>query len=145
MLTFKGGLLITNLHGFLGIYSLTYTESIYVSFFSIILMINSFNLIDGVDGLAGSIGLVACLLFGTFFLINNVIPYAVLAFSICGSLLAFLVYNFPPAKIFMGDSGSTLLGLVCSVLAVKFVQEPAITVNFTTPAIAFGFLLLPLL
>jgi len=103
MLTFKGGLLITNLHGFLGIYALTYVESIYVSFFSIILLINSFNLLDGVDGLAGSIGLVACLLFGTYFLMDNVIPYAVLAFSICGSLLAFLVYNFPPAKIFMGE------------------------------------------
>ena len=148
MLTFKGGLLITDLHGFLGIYTLTYAESIYISFFSIILLINSFNLLDGVDGLAGSIGLVACLLFGTFFLINNVIPYAVLAFSVCGSLLAFLVYNFPPAKIFMGDSGSTLLGLACSVLAIKFVQEPAIEANFlnhSAPAIAFGFLLIPLL
>jgi len=148
MLTFKGGLLITNLHGFLGIYALTYVESIYVSFFSIILLINSFNLLDGVDGLAGSIGLVACLLFGTYFLMDNVIPYAVLAFSICGSLLAFLVYNFPPAKIFMGDSGSTLLGLVCSILAIKFVENPAIQANFnnySAPAIAFGFLLIPLL
>lgn len=148
MLTLKGGLLITNLHGFLGIYSLTGFESINVSFFCIILLINSFNLLDGVDGLAGSIGLVASLLFGTFFLMNNAIPYAVLAFSICGSLLAFLVYNFPPAKIFMGDSGSTLLGLVCGVLAIKFVEDPRIQVNFinnATPAIAFGFLLIPLL
>ncbi|MEP6514499.1 MAG: MraY family glycosyltransferase, partial [Parafilimonas sp.] len=148
MLTFKGSLLITNLHGFLGIYSLTHFESIYVTFFSIILLINSFNLLDGVDGLAGSIGLVACLLFGIFFLMNNAIPYAVIAFSICGSLLAFLVYNFPPAKIFMGDSGSTLLGLVCGVLAIKFVEDPGIQTNFinhSTPAIAFGFLLIPLL
>jgi len=147
MLTFKGGLLITSLHGFLGIYSLTNFESIYISFFSILLLINSFNLLDGVDGLAGSIGLVACLLFGTFFLMNNAIPYAVLAFSICGSLLAFLVYNFPPAKIFMGDSGSTLLGLVCGVLAIKFVEDPGLPANLnqSTPAIAFGFLLIPLL
>jgi len=148
MLTFKGGVLITNLHGFFGIYTLTHFESIYISFFSIILLINSFNLLDGVDGLAGSIGLIACLLFGTFFLMNGVIPYAVLAFAICGSLLAFLVYNFPPAKIFMGDSGSTLIGLVCAVLAIKFVEDPAVQVNFinhSTPAIAFGFLLIPLL
>ncbi len=144
----KGNLLVTNLHGFLDMYALTHTESIYISFFTIILLINAFNLLDGVDGLAGSIGLVACLFFGTFFLINNVLPYAVLSFSIAGALLAFLMYNFPPAKIFMGDSGSTLIGLICSVLAIRFVENPTIQINLTdysTPAIAFGFLLIPLM
>jgi len=148
MLTFKAGLLITDLHGFAGIHSLSYTESIYVSFFTIILLINSFNLIDGVDGLAGSIGFISCLLFGTFFFMNHVLTYAVLAFAVCGALLAFLKYNFPPAKIFMGDSGSTLIGLMCSILAIKFIENPAIQSNFfneATPAIAFGFLLVPLL
>lgn len=148
VLTLKGNLLVTSLHGFLGIYSLTHTESIYISFFTIILLINAFNLLDGVDGLAASIGLVACLFFGTFFLINNVLPYAVLAFSIAGALLAFLMYNFPPAKIFMGDSGSTLIGLICSVLAIKFVENNAIGINlanYSTPVIAFGFLLIPLM
>ncbi|MEO8711186.1 MAG: MraY family glycosyltransferase [Parafilimonas sp.] len=148
MLTLKGNLLITNLHGFVGIHALTHIESIYVSFFTIILLINSFNLIDGVDGLAGSIGLVTCMLFGIFFFINDVMPYAVLAFSIFGALLAFLMYNFPPAKIFMGDSGSTLIGLMCAILAIKFIEDPSIQSNFmdhSTPAIAFGFLLIPLM
>lgn len=148
MLTIKGNLLVTNLHGFLGIYSLSHVESVYISFFTIILLINAFNLLDGVDGLAASIGLIACLFFGVFFIINNVMPYAVLAFSISGSLLAFLMYNFPPAKIFMGDSGSTLIGLICSMLAIKFVEIPSIQfklINYSTPAIAFGLLLIPLL
>lgn len=148
VLTLKGGLIVTNLHGFFGIYTLTHTESIYISFFTIILLINAFNLLDGVDGLAASIGLAACLLFGTFFLINNALAYAVLAFSIAGSLLAFLMYNFPPAKIFMGDSGSTLIGLICSMLAIKFVENSNIQLNlshYATPAVAFGFLLIPLL
>jgi UDP-GlcNAc:undecaprenyl-phosphate GlcNAc-1-phosphate transferase len=148
VLTLKGGLLVTNLHGFLGMNALTHTESVYISFFTIILLINAFNLLDGVDGLAASIGLVACLFFGVFFLINNVVPYAVLAFSIAGALLAFLMYNFPPAKIFMGDSGSTLIGLICSMLAIKFVENPAVQLNlsgYATPAIAFGFLLIPLM
>jgi UDP-N-acetylmuramyl pentapeptide phosphotransferase/UDP-N-acetylglucosamine-1-phosphate transferase len=148
MLTLKGNLLITSFHGFLGIHELTHLESIYVSFFTIILLINSFNLIDGVDGLAGSIGFISCLLFGTFFFINNAIPYSVLAFSICGALLAFLMYNFPPAKIFMGDSGSTLIGLMTAILAIKFIENSGIQSNFvsqSTPAIAFGFLLIPLL
>jgi UDP-N-acetylmuramyl pentapeptide phosphotransferase/UDP-N-acetylglucosamine-1-phosphate transferase len=80
-------------------------------FFTIILLINSFNLIDGIDGLAASLGFIACLFFGTFFFLNGAVSYAVLSFSICGALLGFLMYNFPPAKIFMGDSGSTLIGL----------------------------------
>ncbi len=148
VLTIKGNLLVTDMHGFLGIHSLTHAESICISFFTILLLINAFNLLDGVDGLAASVGLVVCLLFGIFFLMNNVTPYAVLAFSISGSLLAFLMYNFPPAKIFMGDSGSTLIGLICSMLAIKFVENPIIQFNLTnysTPAIAFGFLLIPLL
>ncbi len=148
ILTVKANLLITNLHGFLGIYALSYTESLYVSFFTITLLINSFNLIDGVDGLAGSIGFVSCLLFGTFFLMNNLIHYAVLSFCVCGALLAFLRYNFSPAKIFMGDSGSTLIGLIASILAIKFVESTPIQSIFAhnvVPAIAFGFLMIPLL
>ena len=148
MLTFKGNLLITDLHGFLGVHTLTYAESIYISFFSILLLINSFNLIDGVDGLAGSIGFIACLLFGVFFLKNNIISYAILSFSMCGALLAFLMYNFPPAKIFMGDSGSTLIGLMTAILSIKFIENASIQANFAnqaTPVIAFGFLLIPLM
>jgi UDP-N-acetylmuramyl pentapeptide phosphotransferase/UDP-N-acetylglucosamine-1-phosphate transferase len=148
VLTLKGNLLVTSLHGFLGIYALTHSASLYISFFAIILLINAFNLLDGVDGLAASVGLVASLFFGVFFLMNNVLPYAVLAFSLAGALLAFLMYNFPPAKIFMGDSGSTLIGLICSMLAIKFVESSAIQKSFSdysTPAVAFGFLLIPLL
>jgi UDP-N-acetylmuramyl pentapeptide phosphotransferase/UDP-N-acetylglucosamine-1-phosphate transferase len=132
----------------LGIYELTHIESIYVSFFTIILLINSFNLIDGIDGLAASLGFIACLFFGTFFFLNGAIPYAVLSFSICGALLGFLMYNFPPAKIFMGDSGSTLIGLMTAILAIRFIENPVIQANFnvqSTPAIAFGFLLIPLM
>jgi len=148
MLTLKAGLLITNLHGFLGIYELTNMGSICVSFFTIILLINSFNLIDGIDGLAASLGFIACLFFGTFFFLNGAIPYAVLSFSICGALLGFLMYNFAPAKIFMGDSGSTLIGLVSAILAIRFIENPVIEANFnnqSVPAIAFGFLLIPLM
>lgn len=148
MLTLKGGLLITNLHGFLGIYELTHIESIYISFFTILLLINSFNLIDGVDGLAGSLGFIACLFFGTFFFINNNFSYAVLSFSMCGALLGFLMYNFPPAKIFMGDSGSTLIGLMCAILSIKFIENTVIQSDLgsnAVPAIAFGFLLIPLM
>ena len=143
LLIFKAHLLITNLQGFFGIYQLTELQSVCFTFFSLMLLINAFNLVDGVDGLAASLGMVACVLFGLFFVLNGQIPYGILAFSICGSLLAFLIYNFPPAKIFMGDSGSTLVGLVTAVLAIRFVEtaatEKIISVQ-CPPAVAFGIL-----
>ncbi len=148
MLTLKAHLVITNLHGFLGIYQISEMESLFISFFSIILIINSFNLIDGVDGLAATLGLFSCLLFGLFFLINENTAFALLGFSMGGALLAFLIYNFPPARIFMGDSGSTLIGLVNAVLIIKFVETGAISPNFSVqaaPAVGFGILLIPLM
>lgn len=148
MLTLKANLLITNLHGFLGVHELSYAGSVGISFFSILLLINSFNLIDGVDGLAGSLGFIACLLFGVFFLMNNAITYAILSFAMSGALLGFLMYNYPPAKIFMGDSGSTLIGLVTAILSIKFIENPFINSGFAVnaaPAIAFGILLIPLM
>ncbi len=148
ILIFKGGLLISNMHGFLGIHEMPISLSYVITFFALIVIINAFNLIDGVDGLAGSIGLICSSLFALFFLLNKNIPYALLGFSLSAGLLAFLIYNFHPAKIFMGDTGSLLVGLVNAILAIKFIQTPNVNsyVNINcVPAIAFGILLLPLL
>jgi UDP-N-acetylmuramyl pentapeptide phosphotransferase/UDP-N-acetylglucosamine-1-phosphate transferase len=60
--------------------------------------------------------------FGTFFFINDMLPYALFAFAMAGSLIAFLRYNYNPARIFMGDSGSLLLGLVNAILVMKFIS-----------------------
>ncbi len=148
ILTFKAHLLVPDLHGFLGIYQLNAVSSHILSFFAIILIINSYNLIDGVDGLAASLGMMSCSLFGIYFLLNNNIAYALLGFCMSGALLAFLIYNFHPARIFMGDSGSTLIGLVNAVLIMKFVENPApgqAIVIAASPAIGFGMLLIPLM
>lgn len=148
ILIFKGGLIINNMQGFFGIHEMWPTFSYVITFFALIVIINAFNLIDGVDGLAGSIGLICSSLFALFFLANNNIPYALMGFSLSAGLLAFLIYNFYPAKIFMGDTGSLLVGLVNAILAIKFIQTPNsntyININ-CVPAIAFGILLLPLL
>ncbi len=148
ILTLKARLLITNLYGFAGLNDLSSTASYLLSFFTVLLVINAFNLLDGVDGLAASVGLVSCVTFGLFFLINNNILYAILGFAMSGALLAFLIFNFPPAKIFMGDSGSMLLGLVNAVLLIKFIQTGSSVTAFpvqSAPAIGFGILLLPLM
>lgn len=96
--------------------------SIFLSLLTIVLITNSFNLIEGVDGLAGSIGLLTTILFGIYFFYAGQLMYGDMAFSLAGSILAFLIYNFSPAKIFMGDTGSLLLGLINSILVIKFIN-----------------------
>jgi UDP-N-acetylmuramyl pentapeptide phosphotransferase/UDP-N-acetylglucosamine-1-phosphate transferase len=143
-----GGIQITNMHGFLGIHELPHIAGIIFTVFTIIVITNSFNLIDGVDGLAGSLGLLTSLVFGTYFAFNGNVIYAVIALSLAGSITGFLIYNFSPAKIFMGDTGSLLLGLINSVLVIKFINisgTASSPVHFTTaPAIGFAILIIPL-
>lgn len=143
-----GGIQITNMHGFLGIYEIPDAAGIVLSFFTIIVITNSFNLIDGVDGLAGTLGLITTLAFGGYFVYIGQTAYAVLAFSLSGSIIAFLIYNFSPAKIFMGDTGSLLLGLVNSILVIKFINLASSTeVPFAikaSPAVGFAIMIIPL-
>ena len=143
-----GGIRIDNMYGFLNIQHIPYVASVILSFFTIIVITNSFNLIDGVDGLAGTLGLITTFTFGSYFLYIGQTAYAVLAFSFAGSLISFLIYNFSPAKIFMGDTGSLLLGTVNSILVVKFINfAGAPNGSFplsSAPAIGFAILLIPL-
>lgn len=148
IIIFKSNLVITNMHGFLGIGALDTTSSYLFTYFTIVVIINAFNLIDGVDGLAGSIGLIASLIFGIWFFVNGDHPFTILSFALAGSIGAFLYYNFNPAKIFMGDAGSMLLGLVNAILVIHFIEEApsarVIPVS-ASPAVGFGILMIPLL
>ncbi len=143
-----GGVQITNMHGFLGIYEIPQIASIIFTLFTVIVIVNSFNLIDGVDGLAGSLGLLTAVVFGTYFIYSGYTLYAVMAFSLAGSLVGFLIYNFSPAKIFMGDTGSLLIGLVNSIMVVKFINIAGNTsLPFpleAAPAIGIAVLIVPL-
>ncbi|HZH36218.1 MAG TPA: MraY family glycosyltransferase [Flavisolibacter sp.] len=143
------GIRIDSMHGFLGISQLPDFISYPLSYMTIIVIVNAFNLIDGVDGLAGSLGILTTAVFGAYFAMANMPSYALLSFSLTGALCAFLIYNYHPAKIFMGDSGSLLLGLVNAILVIKFITV-ADSVNGTFPvtssvAIGFSILLVPLL
>ncbi len=143
-----GSTYINNMHGFLGIHQIPNVASIVLSAFTIIVITNSFNLIDGVDGLAGSLGILTTLVFGIYFYQSGHLALAVLSVSMVGALLAFLIYNFSPAKIFMGDTGSLLVGLTNAFLAIKFINIASIpgTSNeiSASPAIAFAVLMIPL-
>lgn len=143
-----GGVQINDMHGFLGIGKLGNMVSIAFTLFTVIVIINSFNLIDGVDGLAGSLGLLTSIVFGSYFFYVAQYTYAVIAFSLAGSLMGFLIYNFSPAKIFMGDTGSLLIGLVNAILVIKFINmadTPGLRLTLeSAPAIGFAILIVPL-
>ncbi len=142
------GIQITNMYGFMGIHELPPVASVVFTMLTIVVITNSFNLIDGVDGLAGSLGLLTSLVFGAYFAFNGNITYAVISLSLAGSIAGFLIYNFSPAKIFMGDTGSLLLGLINSVLGIKFISiagNPVSPLHLdAAPAIGFAILMIPL-
>ncbi|SHL82623.1 UDP-N-acetylmuramyl pentapeptide phosphotransferase/UDP-N-acetylglucosamine-1-phosphate transferase [Chitinophaga jiangningensis] len=145
---YLGNLQISNMYGFLGIYELPTSISLMLTYFTFIVVINAFNLIDGVDGQAGSIGLLVSAILGAYFLHVGEITYAVLGFSLAGGLASFLIYNISPAKIFMGDTGSLLIGLVNAVLVIKFIDVAGNPVGkmpvTATPGVAIAILIVPL-
>jgi UDP-GlcNAc:undecaprenyl-phosphate/decaprenyl-phosphate GlcNAc-1-phosphate transferase len=144
-----GNIRITSMHGLFGLQELPNIFSLALSYVTIILIINAFNLIDGVDGLAGMLGLLTTSVFGSYFFIVGMPAYALFSFSMAGSLLAFLIFNYNPAKIFMGDCGSLLLGLTNTILAIKFItvaDSPAVSLPIESAvAVGMSILIIPLL
>ncbi len=148
ILTIWGGVRLTSMYGILHITTIPYTFSILLSILTIVVITNAFNLIDGINGLNGSIGIVISLTFGTWLFLGGKIQLAILAYSLTGALVAFLRYNITPARIFMGDTGSLLVGYIASILAIKFIelnhQMPEYLHARCLPAVAIGILIVPL-
>ncbi|MFT5600892.1 MAG: UDP-GlcNAc:undecaprenyl-phosphate GlcNAc-1-phosphate transferase [Flavobacteriales bacterium] len=113
---------IESMHGLFGVHSLDEPISILLSLFVYIVIVNAVNLIDGLDGLAAGIGFIIAVAFGFLFYFNHNVPLSLLGFVLAGALLGFLVFNFSPARIFMGDSGSLTIGAIISVLALNAVN-----------------------
>jgi UDP-N-acetylmuramyl pentapeptide phosphotransferase/UDP-N-acetylglucosamine-1-phosphate transferase len=145
---YLGNLQINSMYGFLGIHALPPHFGLLLTYFTFLVVINAFNLIDGVDGLAGSIGMLVSCVLGTYFLYSGETLYAVLGFGLAGGLAAFLIYNISPARIFMGDTGSLLVGLVNAILVVKFIEVAGSSASKmpinAVPAVAFAILIIPL-
>lgn len=138
---FVGDIRITNFHGFMGVFELRPGLSYGLTFIVIIGLTNALNLIDGLDGLAGSISLIIVVTFGYYFFMFNS-PYAYVCFALAGGLLGFLKYNFKNAKIFMGDTGSLVIGFIISVASIQFIEVLPIK---NSPAIVLGVLFVPVL
>ena len=147
-----GNIYLNNMHGFLGIHEIPYIASAVLTVFTIIVITNSFNLIDGVDGLAGSLGLITSLVFGIYFYMADTSGgyalYSIMAFSLSGGIIGFLLYNYSPAKIFMGDTGSLLIGIINAILVLKFINVAGTNTSFiasgASPALGFAILMVPL-
>jgi len=149
ILVLYGNLRIGSFHGVLGVYELPYFVSILFSVFVFIVITNGYNLIDGIDGLASGLGIIAATIFGFCAMYMNQYNIAVLAFSLTGALFGFLKYNYHPAKIFMGDTGSLLIGFIFSILAVNMVKYSIFDFNNVDhknsgPLIAISLLAIPL-
>lgn len=149
ILVYKANIKLTSFYGIFGISTLPEFWSITISIFTILVIINAFNLIDGINGLSGSIGALISLTLGTWFFYIDSMGLAIIAFSLLGAILAFLRFNVTPAKIFMGDTGSLLLGLVCAILVIQFIEMHKVLDGSkfyfrAAPAAAVGILILPL-
>ncbi|WP_297090112.1 MraY family glycosyltransferase [uncultured Draconibacterium sp.] len=141
----------TNLHGIFGESNIGYLTSFSITLFTMLAIINAFNLIDGVDGLAAGLGMLAAFVFGVWFYLTQNFHLSVLAFALLGSLAAYFLYNVfgHRNKLFMGDTGSLITGLLISVFVIYFNE-----INLTTskefvvggaPAVSFAIIIVPLI
>lgn len=113
---------LKSFYGLLGIYDIPLLVSYAITLFTIIVITNSFNLIDGLDGLAGTIACIGLLAFGVSFYLAGDIIFAVLSFSMVGAVIAFLFFNWDPSEIFMGDTGALVIGMMLAILAIHFID-----------------------
>ena len=140
---------ITNFYGLLGIHNIPKSVGIAFTVFVYILIINAYNLIDGIDGLAAGIGIVFFGFCGSYFISNSQCIDGFLSFASIGGLVAFSRYNISNTrKVFMGDTGSMVIGLILTYQIVKILSiDPSIKDNYqinNIPVVILALLSYPL-
>lgn len=142
-----GGVLFEEVYGILGVHQLPLLFSVPFSVFVIVLVTNSMNLIDGIDGLASGLSMVAAAAMGISFFVRDMIPQSMLSFACLGILIPFFIYNvFKPQarKLFMGDTGSLALGFLLGYLAIRHSQmNPGEDMEMMPILIPFSVLFVP--
>ena len=143
LMMFLGGIYIDDFHGLWGIYKLPTVVAIALTLVSCVGIINSINLIDGVDGLCSGYGMFAAMMFAVCFQRMGDVSYAVLAYSVFGALIPFMLHNMfgRRYKMFMGDGGSLVLGFICSLFVMRVIQSgydvvTGSTISFTLAVLA---------
>lgn len=140
-----GQILVASMVTFLGFrlhWFVSLTLDTIVTIVWIVGVTNAFNLIDNMDGLCAGIGLIAALYLAALFSENTAVAAAV---TLAGALAAFLIYNFNPASIFMGDCGSLFIGFVLSMLSLYYCQLPVIRNPLTVCVVPVMILMVPIL
>jgi UDP-N-acetylmuramyl pentapeptide phosphotransferase/UDP-N-acetylglucosamine-1-phosphate transferase len=140
------GIRITSFGGLFGITELHIVAQYLITVITIVGITNAFNLIDGIDGLAGGLGFMSLVTLGIFLTISKDLNYAMIAFALAGALLGFLYFNFNPARIFMGDTGSLVLGFIIAVLCVQLMKVNAVLPVSVVPNIyvfTLGIVMIP--
>jgi UDP-N-acetylmuramyl pentapeptide phosphotransferase/UDP-N-acetylglucosamine-1-phosphate transferase len=145
------GFTVYSLNGFLNIYEIPYFLYLTIGGFVMLTIINSYNLIDGIDGLASIVGIVIMVIYTTIFYLSGESFFALMSITTNACLMAFFGFNVSSSKkIFMGDTGSLIVGFIISILTLKFLSLrpddyeglPFLLEN--APIIAISILIVPL-
>ena len=135
---FAGGLRIVDIPVLFGHHSLPWFAGLPFTVLWVLAITNAFNLIDGLDGLAAGSALFSTLVAFVVALLNGPSLVTVMTIALAGAILGFLRYNFNPATIFLGDSGSLFIGFLLSALALEGAQKAPTIVAVAIPVVSFG-------
>ena len=148
-LVVSGNFRFTNLHGLFEIDQIGYVVGLLLSVGAFVGIINAYNLIDGIDGLASGLGILGSSMYGIWFLNSGDYSYALASFSLTGSLCAFFMFNVfgTTNKIFMGDTGSLIVGAIFALLTIHFNEfTSASDLNrHGLPAISLAIMIVPII
>lgn len=143
LMMFLCGIYIDNFHGLWGIHELPWYIAVALTIFSGVGIINSINLIDGVDGLCSGYGVFASMMFAVCFMRMGDVSYAALAYAVAGAIFPFMLHNMfgQRYKMFLGDGGSLVLGFICSLYVMRTIQSgddvvTGYTISFTLAVLA---------
>lgn len=135
---FLGGMRILDLPVLFGAHSLPWFVGLPLTVLWVVAITNAFNLIDGLDGLAAGSALFSTVVFFVVALVNQYWLESLMSVALAGAILGFLRFNFNPATIFLGDSGSLFIGFVLSALALAGAQKAPTLVAVAIPVVSFG-------
>mgnify|MGYP005837549853 CR=1 FL=1 len=144
--------LISNFYGFFNIFQINYFFAVIITIFFYVFIINAFNFIDGIDGLAASLGIIASFSIGIWFCLSGFYYMAIISAAFIAALLAFLRFNIFSLKnkVFLGDTGSMLIGFTVAFLSIKFLNLNLFLVKdahffiLPAPALVFAVMVMPI-
>ena len=145
LMMFLCGIYIDDFHVLWGVGDFPWYVAVALTIFSCVGIINSINLIDGVDGLCSGYGVFASMMFAVCFMLMGDVSYAVLAFAVAGAIFPFMLHNMfgEKYKMFLGDGGSLVLGFICSLYVMRIIQSGDDVVSGSTISFTLAVLSIP--